>query len=231
MKRLEEAVIARLRKSGSNFEVFVDLEEALKVKEGKGDIKQALIVEEIYKDAKKGDRISSQVLKSVFGTDDPYKIAEIIIREGDIQITTEYRKKLIEQKRKQIIEEIRIMSIDPRTNSPFTPKRIEEMLNQVRYNVDPFKPVSTQVTGAIKLIKRKFPIRIETVTLKVIIPYDEIKSLNIIKKNFRTSNEDWGDKGAILTIEVPIGLLDSFYSEINKLTKGKAYIEEINKRN
>lgn len=231
MKKLEDAVVARLRIKGNTFEIYVDLEKALEIKEGKSDnVKEALVVEEIYKDTKKGERVSSELLKKVFGTEDIYEVAKRIIKEGDIQITTEFRRKLIEQKRKQIIETIRRLAVDPRTNLPFTPQRIEEMLNQVKAHIDPFKPVEAQVDEIIKQIKRKFPIRIELVHIKVIVPYEYIRAVNLIKRKYKVLNEDWGDNGWIAIVEVPAGMKAEFFSDLGKWTNGQGVGEEIKKK-
>jgi len=231
MKSLEEAVIARLKVFGHNFEIFVDLEKALQYKEGKiKDIKEVLVVEDIFKDAKKGERVSSELLKKVFQTEDIYKIADKIIKEGEIQITTEYRRKLIEQKRRQIIEYIRKMTVDPRTNLPFTYQRLEEMLESIGFHIDPFKPVEAQVNELLKQLKKKYPIKVEIVKIKVIIPYKYSKIVNILKRKYKIVKEEWKENW-IGYFEVPIGIKSEFYSEIGKLTNGEATIEEISANN
>jgi len=231
MKKLEDAVIARLRLKDNIFEIYVDLEKALEIKEGKSEnIREALVVEEIYKDTRKGERVSSGLLKKVFGTEDIYEVAKRIIKEGDIQITTEFRRKLIEQKRRQIIETIRRLAIDPRTKLPFTPQRIEEMLNQVKVHIDPFKPVEVQVDDIIKQIKKKFPIKIELAHIKVMIPYEHTRAVNLIKRKYKVLNEDWGDNGWIAIVEVPSGIKAEFFSDLGKWTDGQGVGEEIRKK-
>jgi len=231
MKRLEDAVIARLRIKGNIFEIYVDLEKALEIREGKSEnVREALVVEEIYKDTRKGERAASELLKEIFGTEDIYEIAKRIIKEGDIQITTEFRRKLIEQKKKQIIEIIRKLAIDPRINLPFTPQRIEEMLNQIKVHIDPFKPTETQVNEIIKQLKKKFPIRVEIVYIKVLIPYEHTRAVSLIKRKYKVLNEEWGDKGWLAIIEVPAGMKAEFFSDLGKWTDGQGIGEEIKKK-
>jgi len=225
---LEKAVVARFHAKDYIFEIYVDLEKALQFREGKiKNIGEVLIVEEVYKDIKKGERVSESVLKKVFGTTDIYEIASKIVKEGDIQITSEYRRKLINQKRKQIIETIRRLVIDPRTSLPFTPQRIEEMLEQVKVNIDPFKPVELQTNEIIKQLKKKFPLKVEITKLKVHIPYEYVKAVNILKKKYKVLKEDWVDNGWIAIIEVPSGIKSEFFSDLGKLTNGEGYSEEI----
>ncbi|MEM1742573.1 MAG: ribosome assembly factor SBDS, partial [Nitrososphaerota archaeon] len=109
--------IARIEKRGANFEILVDPDKALKYKLGENiPISKIVIYEEVYKDSKKGSRASEEELKKAFGTTEFLKIAEIILREGTVQITAEQRRKLIEDKKKQIIDYISKNAIDPRTN-------------------------------------------------------------------------------------------------------------------
>lgn len=227
---LEKAVIARLRVKDHVFEIYVDLEKAIAFREGKtSSIHDVLIVEEIYKDARKGERVSEGLLKEIFGTTDIYEIASQIVKKGEIQITSEYRRKLVEQKRKQVIELIRRQAIDPKTNLPFTPQRIEEMLNQVKVNIDPFRPAEAQMSEIVKQLKKKFPIRIEISQIKAFIPYEEVKAVNLIRKKYKVLKEDWGDKGWIAIIEVPSGMKSEFFSDLGKLTHGKGFAEELRK--
>jgi len=160
MVSLEKAVIARLKKGGENFEVLVDPYLARDLKEGKDvDFEELVAAEEIFHDAKKGDRVSVEDLEKIFQTKDVREIIKRIILEGDVQITAEQRKEMLEQKRKQIIEYIRRNAIDPRTNAPHTYARIEAALEQARINIDIFKPVEAQAREIVKAIKPILPLK------------------------------------------------------------------------
>ncbi len=231
MSHLDKAVIARLKIKSHTFEIFVDLEKALKFREGKiSDIRDVLVYEEIYKDAKKGERVSSDVLNEVFGTDDILEVASQIVKKGDIQITTEYRRKLIEQKRNQIIEILRRTIIDPVTKLPYTRERIEDLLEKVRVNIDPFKPAERQVDDIIKEIKKKVPIKVEYITFLVKIEYSHTKAIGLIKKKYKVLKEDWTDIGWKALIEVPTAIKGEFYDDIARWTNGEGLIEEKSKR-
>jgi len=56
-----------------------------------------------------------------FGTTDTLKIADIILKKGVLQLTTEQRRKMVEDKRKQIIDFISRQAVDPKTNLPHPP--------------------------------------------------------------------------------------------------------------
>ncbi len=219
-------VIARYIKGKNKFEIYVKLEKALKFREGKiRDIDEVLEVKEIFKDAKKGERASASLLKEVFGTDNIEEVAKEILTKGEIQLTVEYRRKLIEEKKKQIIEYIRRISIDPRTKAPFTYKRLEEMLKSIKFNIDPFKPIEPQAEEIIKNLKKKYPIKIEIKKYIVKLPFEVIKIVGILKKKYKLTEEKydsywWG------YFEIPAGISGEFLSDVSKLSKGLAEVKE-----
>ena len=68
---------ARIKQKGEPFEIFVEMEDALKFKKG-----QIASIESedgrVYKDIKKGDVASVKDLENAFGTSDPWEIAKKI---------------------------------------------------------------------------------------------------------------------------------------------------------
>ena len=96
---IDKAVIARLKKDGKEFEIFVDCEMALKFKET-GEFEDVLVSDKVYKDNKKGLVASEEDVKRAFRTDNIVEIAKTIIKNGEVQLTTEYRNKLRDKKRK-----------------------------------------------------------------------------------------------------------------------------------
>jgi len=79
-------------------------------------------------------------MRKAFETTDPLKIADAILKKGTLQLTTEQRRKMTEDKRKQIVDFISRQAVDPKTNLPHPPLRIENAMEQIRYPIDPHKP-------------------------------------------------------------------------------------------
>ena len=101
----EKYTVARFTKDNEHFEVLVKPEKALDYRMGKTSaITEVLVTETTFSDANKGIRVSEEAIRKVFGTTEPLKVAEIILKRGTIQLTTEQRRKMIEDKRKQIAE-------------------------------------------------------------------------------------------------------------------------------
>lgn len=224
---LSKTVIVKYHKEGNEFEILVDADMAYEYITGKrSDPLTVLEVEEVFKNAKNGDRVAEDKIKKVFGTTDIGKIAEIMLKQGDVPITTEQRNKLLEEKRKQIIEIIARNSIDPRTNAPNPPLRIENAMREGRVTIDPFKNASDQLDDVVKKISMIMPIKFTTVKMEVIIPAEYTnKSFSVLKK-YGMKTDQWQNDGSLsATLEFPAGMQTEFFDRINSVTQGKAIVK------
>lgn len=219
----EKLTTARISKSGEKFEILVRPEPALDFKMGKQlGLSQILVIEEVYTDAGKGTRASSEKLDKAFGTADPLKIAEEIMRHGELQLTTEQRKQLVEDKRKQIVAFVSRNCIDPRTGTPHPPIRIEQALNQVKYSIDPFKNADEQAKEIIEQLRVILPIKMEQMRVAVKIFAEHAAKAYGAIKNFGTiTREEWQADGALVAmLELPAGLYGPFIERLGKITQG-----------
>ena len=72
MVTVDDAVIAKLKTHGQNFEVLVDCNNAIAVRENKQvDMKDVLAAMKIFSDAKKGLEASETAMKQIFETTEP----------------------------------------------------------------------------------------------------------------------------------------------------------------
>ena len=112
----KEYVIARVEKAGEKFEVLVKPEAVQKIRDGKEvDLLRELAIDEIFRDAHKGSKASEEKMAEFFGTTDPLAVAKQIIQRGEIQLTTEQRRQMLEAKRRQIVQYIAANAINPQT--------------------------------------------------------------------------------------------------------------------
>jgi ribosome maturation protein SDO1 len=214
---------ARITKSGEKFEVLVKPEPALDYKMGKPTpISQMLVIDEIYTDAGKGTHASDEKLQKAFGTTDPVAVAEDIMKHGELQLTTEQRRQLVDDKRKQIVAFVSRNCIDPRTGTPHPPLRIEQAFNQIRLVVDPFKPAEEQAKAVIEELRTLLPIRIDKMKVAVkVFPEHAAKAYGSIKGFGTITKEEWQADGSLVAlVEMPAGLYGSFIDRLGKLTQG-----------
>lgn len=222
MTTLDNAVIADISISGNNFEIYVDPEMANMYKEGrKPDLKNILVVEEIYTDAKKGEKAKTNALQKAFGTVDIMKILEFILKKGNLQLTTEQKRKKTEEKYKQIVSILMRETIDPRTNAPHTEARIIEALEKAKIHADPFKDVREQLPEIIKEIRIIIPLKFERIKVAVKISAEHAHRAYGTLKNYGILREEWAKDGALIAvIEIPSGVQGEFYDRLNKVTCG-----------
>lgn len=223
MVSLDDAVIARLKKGEEHFEVLVDPYAAADLIDGKEiDVVQSLAIDAVFKDSKKGTHASEESLQKNFGTEDIAEITKQIILKGDIQLTTEQRSKMQENKRNRIIETISKNAMDPKTKSPHPRQRIELAMEQAGVHVDPFKPVSEQVKAIIELLRPIIPISMENVRISIKIPAEQIGRAYGTVRNYGTlEREDWQSDGSwVGIIKLPAGMQTDFYDKLNDVTKG-----------
>jgi len=225
MVSLDKAVIARLRKGGEEYEVLVDPYLARDLKEGKDvNFEELLAAEEIFKDAKKGERASSEELRRSFGTENIYEVAKRIILEGEVQITAEQRKEMLEAKKKQIITFISRNAIDPRTNAPHPPSRIERVLEEAKVHIDIFKPVEAQIKDIVKALKPILPLKFEETEIAIKIPPEYTgKAISALYNFGGITKEEWQKDGSwICVMRIPSGMYGELMDLLGKVAKGEA---------
>lgn len=224
----KQLVVARYEAKGHRFEILVDPELALKVKEGKQvNVDDLTEGEFIYKDVKKGLKASPESLREVFGTDDPKVVALEIVKRGEIQLTAEQRKRFIEEKKAQIVNLIARNAIDPRTKLPIPTTRIELAMEQAKVTIDPYKPPEAQLDQIVSQISKVIPIRLAKAYVSVKIPaqyagkiYRQVTSLGSVRKT------QWLNDGSlIIELEIPAGMQQEFIDKINGWTKGSAEVK------
>lgn len=215
--------IARITYEGEHFEILTKPEPALAYKLGKTiPISQVLATETIFNDAGKGSKASEEKLQEIFGTTDPIKIAEVILKKGTLQLTTDQRKQLVEDKRRQIISFISRECIDPKTNLPHPPLRIEQAMKQIHFSIEPSKSVEEQAKDIIKLLRPIIPLKMEKITVEVHVPPEHASKVYGTVKGFGTLKRDqWQADGSwSATVEMSAGSYGPFLDKLGKMTRG-----------
>lgn len=230
MVDLDDAIIARLESHGETFEILLDPAVMNVLKQGKKvDITEYLAVEDVFKNAGKGTRPAEDKIKEVFGSDDISDIAKKIIEKGEVQITAEQRKEMLEAKRHQVITYIATNAINPQTKLPHPHVRIELALDEAKFHVDPFKPLEKEIDEAMKLLRPLLPIRFEKSKIAIKLKgedygrcFDDMIHFGIIEK------EEWMADGSwIGVMELPAGLVPEITEKLKHKTKGTANVKLI----
>ena len=219
----EKFTVARLTRENEHFEILIKPQKALDYRNGKlSSITEVLAADIIFSDANKGTKVSEESMRKAFKTVDTLVIADEILKKGTLQLTTDQRRKMVEDKRKQVVDFISRQAVDPKTNLPHPPMRIENAMEQIRYQIDPYKPVEEQARDIVKLLRPILPLKIEQITVAVRIPaehsaraYGSIKTLGTIKREEWRSDGSWYGE-----LELPAGSYASLLNKLGNITKG-----------
>ncbi len=218
-------VEARIKAKGKQYEISVDLDEALKVKKGEGDLVSALDCNAIYYDIKKGTLASDSDLKDAFGTTDLYEIAKKIITKGEVQKTQEFRDEEKEKKIKQVVDII-LRNASDQNGHPYTEERLKRAIDEVGFNPSK-EPAEQQATKLIEKLKTVIPIKIELKKIKLKIPARYTGQIYGIINEFKES-EEWLNNGDLqVIINIPAGMQIDFYDKLNGVTHGAVQSEEM----
>ena len=231
MISLDHAVLARLDSHGERFEILVDPKQAALVRQGQPvNIEDVVAALNVFGNASKATRAPDEALMKVFQTTDFPTIARKIIVKGEIHLTAEQRKQMIEEKRRQVVTFIARNAINPQTNLPHPPVLIERAMEEARVNIDPFKHLDELVKETVKALRPILPIRFEELRLAIKIPadfapraYGDIAAGSVMEK------DEWQKDGSwVCVVRIPAGIQGEFYDLINKLSKGEGQVKILN---
>lgn len=218
-------VDARIKVKGKHFEISVDLDEALKVRKGEGDITRALNSNEVYSDLRKGLKVSDDELDQAFGTTDIYEIGKKIIQDGEVQKTQEFRDAEREKRVNQVIGLI-VRNVVDQHGRPYTEDRIRKAIEEIHYSFDN-KPAEQQMMEVVDKLKVIIPISIETKKVKLIIPARFTGQVYGMFKDLK-EREEWLSNGDLqVIINIPSGMQVDFYEKLNNVTHGAVVSEEM----
>lgn len=218
MVSLDDAVLARLEKGGKRYEALVnpDLVEQWKEDASNIELDDFMAMDEIFHDARAGERPTEEALLNTFQTLDVETILNIILEKGSIQLTTAQRKARVENMRQQIIHHIHSQAIDPKSKSPHPRTRIELALDESKYSVDPFKRLENQVKDAIAKLKPLIPLSFESVRLAFRIPGSAYGSVSQLLRPYQ-KKEGWLENGDwACVIELPAGMKGDMIGQVLK---------------
>lgn len=218
--------LARLKKGGENFEVVIsDVDKAFEYRQGK-EITPSEFVQSttIFQDANRGLKASEETVKKVLGNDALSKI----IKEGDLHLTADQRKRLAEERKNQIIEHIQRNSVDPKTGSPHPRTRVELAMEEAKVSIDYQQNFEVQIEKVINEIRRVIPLSFDKIKIKITIPAKYAGSAySSLKSRFKNFKEEWLNDGSVVVeLEVVGGAKADLYSLISKVTNGEAEIKE-----
>ena len=193
-----------------------DLVEQWKEDSSNIQLDDFMAMDEIFHDARAGERPTEEALMKTFETLDVETILNTILEKGSIQLTTAQRKARVEHMRQQIIHHIHSQAIDPKSKSPHPRTRIELALQESKYSVDPFKRLEEQIKDAIAKLKPLIPLSFESVRLAFRVPGSAYGSVSQLLRTYQ-KKEGWLENGDwACVIEIPAGMKGDMIGQVLK---------------
>ena len=220
MVSLDNSVLARMEKGGKRYELLVDPEmvDDFKNDPDSINIDDFLAMDEVFHDARGGERPTEDAIENTFGTQDILEITKIILDKGSIQLTTNQRKAIVEKMRQKIVHHIHSQAVDPKTKSPHPVTRIELALEESRYSVDPFKKLELQIKDAVDKLKVLIPLSFETMRLAFKVPGSAYGGAMRVLRSYHVK-DGWLEDGTwACVIEIPAGMKGEIIGQIMKVS-------------
>ena len=226
MVNVDEAFEVRYKKGGEQFEVLVDFDKLKEFEKSPDSVSvyDVLADVKIFRDQKKGEIASDNLLHKVFPEKSEEEIIKEILLEGETQIPTSYLNKLRDEKKVRVINYIAEAATNPATKTRYTVSMIESAVSRIKYNFDPYKSSDTQAEEVLKLLKFQMPISIAKIRMQMKIPaqhsgafYGAFRSYGEIKKEFYDS---FGNLN--LEIEITEAQKDKVIDYVKRKTNNEA---------
>jgi ribosome maturation protein SDO1 len=217
-------------KGDKKFEILVDPDLAKEAKmEGEDyDIQRLLFVQEVFVDAGEGERASADELEDEFGTRKLMEAAEEIFEKGQMQLTTDQKAEIREDKWKQLVNMIARRAQDPKTGNPHPPQRVENALEEAGFHVNWDSNVEEEFDEAIEILRPIIPISLDEKTVALRIPVDNAgQAYDRIQQVAEVEEEEWGNEYFTARLTLPAGVLSELMDELQDMTSGQTEMREV----
>jgi ribosome maturation protein SDO1 len=163
-----------------------------------------------------------------FKTTDSSDVAKQILARGELNLTTDQRRKMVEEKTRQIVQFINRSFVDPKTHLPHPVVRIEAAMEEVRVPIDPFKKVEDQAKTLVDALRKILPLRSETAKLTVTVPPQfAAQSYSVLKSTGDLRSEEWLADGSLKAVlDMNASIRGQFLDRLGAVTKGSAQVRE-----
>lgn len=216
-------------KGDKTFEILVEPEpaKAAKFNDEDFDMPRLMFVQEVFTDADKGERASPDQLEAEFGTRQVMEAAQEVFEKGDMQLTTDQKDKMREDKRKQVVNMIARRVMNPKTGNPHPPQRVENALEEAGFNADAMQDVEEQFQEAIESIRPIIPVSLDKKTVAIKIPNDVAgKAYDVLNRKAEMKEEQWGNEYFFTKITLPAGVLTELMEELQEMASGEVQMQE-----
>lgn len=212
------------------FEILVepDLAKEAKLEGEDHEIQRMLFVQEIFTDAGEGERASADEIEKEFGTRQIMEAAGEIFEKGDMQLTTDQKKEMRQEKWKKLVNMISRRVQNPRTGNPHPPNRVENALEEAGFNVQWDSNLEEEFEDAIDELRPIIPVSLDKKTVAIRIPVDNAgQAYDKLQNAAEIEEEQWGNEYFTAKVTLPAGVLKELREELQDITSGQTEMKEV----
>ena len=159
IKKLTNIAVVRLKKAGVRFEIACYKNTVVAWRDGfERDLDNVLQTTRVYTNVSKGVFAKEEDVLRAFGTKDESAVCEIILNQGELQVSDKERKVTLENIFRDAVTVLVEKCVNPETNRPYPPGVIERALREIHFSVDPMKGAKQQALAALPKLQTVFPI-------------------------------------------------------------------------
>jgi len=159
IKKLTNIAVVRLKKAGMRFEIACYKNTVVAWRDGfERDLDNVLQTTRVYTNVSKGVFAKEEDVLRAFGTKDESAVCEIILNQGELQVSDKERKVTLENIFRDAVTVLVEKCVNPETNRPYPPGVIERALREIHFSVDPMKGAKQQALAALPKLQTVFPI-------------------------------------------------------------------------
>lgn len=212
--------LVRYRKGKHSFEIMTKPGSVRLFRAGKLGWDKVLVADAIFTNSKKGNIAKSNDLVNVFGTDEIDKCAQIMIRDGEAQVSATERKENMEKHRRAVIGYIHNTYLDA-NNLPHPIARLESIPEQAKVHLDPNGSIQRQAEEIVKRMHGTLVFKKATAEYTVLLEHAYAKKCTgVIYKYCSDPKDTWDATGCIWKLQISPREFDNFINELNKITQG-----------
>ena len=217
----QQPQVVRLKFDKLVFEVLLKPGCALKAKEGRLSVANAVMSEEIYVHPyQKGVLAKPADLARAFTATTFEERVKEMLEKGEVQLSAAERKEATEEKRRRIVAEMQKIYVDPATNKPHPALRMENVLNELHITVDPAVPMSVELKDIDARIGSVLPVQRKEMEVHATVPASAGKQCDAVFRKFGkvTGVDSAGDKKVYHLSIVP-GDFEALSRDLSKATR------------
>jgi rRNA metabolism SBDS family protein len=226
---MAQSQTVRYKKGKHSFEILTKQGSVRQFLTGKLGWDKVLSADVIFTNSKKGDIAKKQDLITVFGTDDVNKCAEIMVRQGDAQVSASERKEDISVHRRQILEYLHKTYTD-QAGLPHPLVRLETILEEAKIRIDPAVSVHKHCEDVIKRMIGKIVFKRNASDYTITVPKEHVKTCrDVVCKYCPVGRKEIREAGSTTwKVSITSSDFDNFLLEMNKITGGDFTVKSEN---